>query len=684
MRINVNKRILKLIGSALFMFIYSFANCQNPTTDSLNIALKTTTGIERIDLLNLLLKMDICSDKSRSLQFLSEINLLLKNINYPKGDFMATRHFAQLLACSGKLDSSIFYGQKALDIAMKNSFNKEMVNLLSDLGYFKQSAGEFDSSTYYFLKCLEMAHLMEDSIYIGAAHIGLGTNQQHTGSIDKAIESYYDALDIAEKIDNQPLIITAKLNIATINYDHHPEKLKSSFFLDLLTLSRSIGDKQREISVLEWLGYLKADSGDFDLSINYFQEGIRINREVKDQNREILLLQGISYTYNKSGDHQKSINTNNEIIELSKSSGYELYLPSMYVNNVYNYMALEKFKEAIRDAILAIEVGEKSNQIESYFKVYPKLALAYHQVGNHQKAYEAQLKYSQINEEVFNSEKSKQLTEIETKYETEKKEAEIATLSQKAAIQELKITQRNQTISIGLVLFALILIIAFFVYRERSIKKNRIQTELEHRFLRSQLNPHFIFNALLAIQNFMLKNDGQAAALYLTKFSKLMRQILESSREEFISVEEEIEMLKNYMDIHQLRLQNSFSYTIKIADNIDPETDTIPPMFVQPFVENAIEHGIVNAKEKGLIELSLNKVAGYIHIEIKDNGCGLSGRSSNLKEHNSLATTIIKERMELFNKTLKDQIQLILGEIISENGDILGTKVELKVPFGYI
>ncbi len=679
-----SQQIIRIIGICLFLAFFLNTKAQYSSSDSLNFALKSSTGIERIDLLNQQLEIDVCGEISKSHEYLNEISLLLQTNDYPKGEFEAFRHHAKMVACLGKLDSSIFYAQKALDIGIKHSFKKEIVILLSDLGYLKQSAGEFDSSSYYFLKCLDMAYLIKDSLYIGSAHIGLGTNQQHTGFIDKAMESYFFALDIAEKIDNKPLIITAKLNIATINYDHYPEKLKSSFFLELLQLSRSIGDKQREISVLEWLGYLKADSGVFDLSINYFEEGIRINREVKDQNREILLLQGMSYTYNKSGDHQKSINTNNEIIDLSKSSGYELYLPSMYVNNVSNYMALEKYENAIEDALLAIAAGKKSNQVESYYKVYPNLAQAYHKVGKHDKAYEAQFEYSRINVAIFNSEKSKQLEELQTKYEIEKKEAEIATLSQQAAIQDLKIAQRNQAIVIGLVGFALILIIFYFIYRERNIKKDRIQTELEHRFLRSQLNPHFIFNALLAIQNFMLKNDGQAAALYLTKFSKLMRQILESSREEFIPIEEEIEMLKNYMDIHQLRLQNSFAYSIEIAEDIDPETDTIPPLFVQPFIENAIEHGIVNAKEKGLIELSLKKSAGYIHIEIKDNGGGLKGGSSNPKEHNSLATTIIKERMELFNKTLKDQIQLILGDVKGENGEILGAKVELKVPFGYI
>jgi sensor histidine kinase YesM len=131
-------------------------------------------------------------------------------------------------------------------------------------------------------------------------------------------------------------------------------------------------------------------------------------------------------------------------------------------------------------------------------------------------------------------------------------------------------------------------------------------------------------------------------------------------------------------------LNDSFDYSIEIGENIETETDTIPPMFVQPFVENAIEHGIINAQEKGLIELRFRKENEYISIEVQDNGGGLSKGGVNTDNHTSLASTIIRERMDLFNKSLKEKIKLILNEVKNEQGEILGTMVELKVPFSYI
>jgi sensor histidine kinase YesM len=149
-------------------------------------------------------------------------------------------------------------------------------------------------------------------------------------------------------------------------------------------------------------------------------------------------------------------------------------------------------------------------------------------------------------------------------------------------------------------------------------------------------------------------------------------------------VEDELQMLTNYLDIHRVRMNESFDYAIEVSENINRETDTIPPMFVQPFVENALEHGITSAKSRGMIRLKLVKVGDYISIEITDNGGGFVQNKPALKEHTSLSTTIIQERMALLNKSLKKKINLVWEDILGENGEVSGTKVELKVPYGYL
>ncbi|MEQ9007678.1 MAG: histidine kinase, partial [Ekhidna sp.] len=228
--------------------------------------------------------------------------------------------------------------------------------------------------------------------------------------------------------------------------------------------------------------------------------------------------------------------------------------------------------------------------------------------------------------------------------------------------------------------FGLTLLYLFF--QQRSIRAKHQHSELEHRFLRFQLNPHFIFNALASIQNYMLKNNSKDAGIYLAKFSKLMRQILENSRQEFIPIAEEVIMLENYLDVHQLNTIKPFTYEINIDENIDQESVCIPPMFIQPFVENAIEHGISKTTRKGEIGVSIRKEDDSIHITIRDNGIGINA-TTKTPEHKSLASKIIQERIAVFNKSLKNKIQIQLEEVV-ENNEVMGTLVRLKLPYHFI
>lgn len=677
--------ILLVFGMAVVFLLQTPAyivDAQSRAIDSLRIKLEASSGNDKIDVLNALMAEFSCKKDSLALAYFQATKEILKSRQYPFGELTSLKQYGSMKYCQGDLDSTIYYYRKAVDIGVQHQLKQEAARLFSNLGYFFQTSGSFDSSAYYFQKGLAVAYDADDSVSIGSIHVGLGTLFQHKGHVDTALETYFHALKIAEKIDNKELIVTTKLNIGTIYYDHYPNKLRISDFTDMLEITREIGDKKREVSVLEWLGYLEADSGKYDLSLKYFNEGIAVNQTLKDQNSEILLLQGISYALNLAGDNKKSIQYNDQIIDLALSSGYEIYLPSLYANNVVNYLALKQYDNAINDGLKAIETGEKSEQVDLYYKVYKDMAKAYYHLGQHNKAYEAQLEYTQLSNEIFDAEKSRQLAEMETKYDTEKKETEIVSLSQQAAIQALEIRQKNQAMIIGAIVVFFAGMVLWLMYQQRTTRRKNAQTELEQRFLRSQLNPHFISNALVAVQQFMLKKQPEVAATYLAKFSKLMREILENSRHEFIPVEDEVNMLRNYLDIHKLRLNDSFDYRLTLDASIDAETDTIPPMFVQPFVENAIEHGISHSKDKGQIDILLTKEGEYIAIEIRDNGGGLT--LSKTGEKRSLSSTIIKERMELFNLSLKKKIEFILDEITNEEGKVMGTRVELKVPFSYV
>lgn len=243
-------------------------------------------------------------------------------------------------------------------------------------------------------------------------------------------------------------------------------------------------------------------------------------------------------------------------------------------------------------------------------------------------------------------------------------------------------------IALGGVILIIILLFIMF-YRQWQMKYHQRILSLEQRLLRSQMNPHFIFNSLMNIQNFILSNDVKKANNYLTRFARLVRAILENSREEFILLEEEIGMLRNYLDLQKLRHNSKLDYEILIDEHIMTEDILIPPMLTQPFVENAIEHGIMLKEGKGLVTIEICQNKEYLLVIIKDNGVGrkeaMARMETSQKTQRSLSTKITRERIDLYNSKAKNKIELKISDIKDENAkSVLGTSVKLKIPLSKI
>ncbi|MCD4734509.1 MAG: histidine kinase, partial [Bacteroidales bacterium] len=238
------------------------------------------------------------------------------------------------------------------------------------------------------------------------------------------------------------------------------------------------------------------------------------------------------------------------------------------------------------------------------------------------------------------------------------------------------------------ILFVVFVIIYIIKLREKKIhEKNQYQL-LEQKLLRSQMNPHFIFNSLSSIQSFIFENNPLEAGSYLSRFAELIRSILYNSRKEFITVEKEIKTLENYLELQQLRYENRFDYILNVDPLIQTDIIQIPPMLAQPFIENAIEHGIKHLKEKGLISISFTLMAEQksVLLVIEDNGIGIEAskelKSEKPGSHTSLATVIANERIDVFNKgSKKKQFFMEIGDIKDSEGKVKGTRVKFIIPY---
>ncbi len=244
-------------------------------------------------------------------------------------------------------------------------------------------------------------------------------------------------------------------------------------------------------------------------------------------------------------------------------------------------------------------------------------------------------------------------------------------------------------LGLAIIVGSLLLLIRFGVNQIR--REEQLKLEFERRLskvemgaLRSQMNPHFIFNCLNSIDYYILKNETEKASDYLNRFSRLIRLILQNSRKSQVNLKDELEALRLYIEMETLRFQGQFVYTIQIKDDLAPVDHEIPPMLLQPYVENAIWHGLLHSEKPGRIDIVLALEEHNLICTIQDNGVGRDyvqkmNASSRLKTR-SMGTKITEDRLELFSKLYHNEASVDIIDLKDENGRASGTRVDLSIP----
>ncbi|MBC7864878.1 MAG: histidine kinase, partial [Bacteroidia bacterium] len=207
----------------------------------------------------------------------------------------------------------------------------------------------------------------------------------------------------------------------------------------------------------------------------------------------------------------------------------------------------------------------------------------------------------------------------------------------------------------------------------------------ELKALRTQMSPHFVFNAINSVQHFITSNDPDSSQRYLSKFAKLIRYVVDNSKPGAIPLERELEAITLFMDIEALRFENRFEYEIIIDKKIDQGFVHIPSMLIQPYIENAIWHGLMHKKGKGKITVSIQLTDGFIKCTIEDNGVGrkksLEFKSNqNFRAHKSVGMTITQERLEIINALNNSRLSVSITDLEDKEGTSCGTRVELFIP----
>ena len=358
------------------------------------------------------------------------------------------------------------------------------------------------------------------------------------------------------------------------------------------------------------------------------------------------------------------------------------------------YLKQNKLNEAIPLFEESVADAEASDDLETQKDAVQKLSEAYASIGDENKALTNYRKYVSL-VDVLYKEKEKEIADaINLNRSLSEKQNRITSLEKDRELSESKLqlyqtenqltveNDRRQKQTIYGLLAGLTLLLFSLFWMIRSNHQRKLANNLlALKSLRTQMNPHFIFNALNSVNSFIAQNDERSANRYLTEFSTLMRSVLVNSEEDFIPLEKEIELLELYLKLEHSRFQDKFDYELTIEKEIEQEQFQIPPMLLQPYVENAVWHGLRYKEEKGFLKVELfKKDEETIKIEISDNGIGRKKskelKTEHQKKQQSKGMQNIKQRIQILNEMYKDKVDVFIENLYD---DATGTKVSLTL-----
>ncbi len=515
---------------------------------------------------------------------------------------------------------------------------------------------------------------------------GVASTNLKLGNHQEALRYYQEALSLSVN-ENERWPIQLGISEVYFQLEDYPRALQT---VEEISVSKKISSSSILVSVENQKAKIYARMNEMEKAKDALQSSqntARSNRAFIPQKQEDDLKEAKDEVANVLHDQQRY---DEEISLRSQSIEYNLdnnNLPEVSKDKVGISKALAAKGEtsaAIKELEEAALIADTINDPKQQSKAFLALASLYEKNGRQAQALSTYKRYS----EAVNKSEELNQTKLLEKADLLKKQKDIEEVTKDIALgqQEEKIAEtmisRQRVIIYGLLLIILIIgVTSYFIYKNAQASKVANQL-LALKSLRSQMNPHFIFNALNSVNQFVAQNDERTANKFLSEFSRLMRLVLENSQEDFIPLDKEQEIISLYLKLEHYRFRDKFDYEIKVDESINPETFEIPPMLLQPYIENAVWHGLRYKESKGKLKLEMRKNSHGMQVEITDNGIGRKRsaelKTINQKKQSSTGLKNIQERLSILNKVYKSHYRVEIGDLDVAEGT--GTRVLITIP----
>lgn len=539
----------------------------------------------------------------------------------------------------GDLAQAQEWQEHAIQLFREQEDSAYIAKALNNIGSLYVSLGQCETAAKGYLEAIRLAHTMGRTDWEGIFSVGyfecLGQCEQYevvAAKVDSVIQH------LQFEGDSLQFLIGYLRNIQGFsNYILERDSLAEVHMKEGMAIGQALGNRRMYAAAINNLGALYMDTERYEEAVKWLRESIEIDMEDHARPSKLTTYVNMGQALHRLGRYEEAIPYFEEAIDHFKSTGKHNFLPNSYLAYGRTLAALEQYDAAF-------------------------------------KAYEQSI---DLRDTVHNLAMKKELARLRLDFDTERLAHELEVSQIDARQRENRLLLWMGAIVASFLVILGIYLIVFSWMRRRQAEIERRQIELEYTALRAQMNPHFIFNALNSIQGYFAEHDFIRGNEYLGTFGQLMRSVLDQSTQRTITLSQELETLNMYLQLEQMRLRSKFSYGIQLLDQLDASMITLPPLVLQPFVENAIWHGIVPKASPGHLEIKLWVEDETLYCTIMDDGIGLRAaqaqKPSQQQQRSSKGIHITRERLSPGGRVM-------IAEQIDANGQSHGTCVTLEIP----
>lgn len=620
---------------------------------------------------------------------------------------------------------------KAIAFSIETGNEAGEAKSLLALGSLQQKLGHHDLSISHFRKVVQLAARSSEyadrkkfrsssipNIDHFDAYLLMAQSQLTLRLLKDADQSISHCTDQSIPVE-AARIQKAMRTSSRIQYRLGKGKQAFSLLDEVLRDERKAGNSQGEIETLLILGELNQDDGNDKKATQFFTQAKDLADRFQFTALSIQANTALAGVYRSQGNVPLEVQARNSNIELNQTTNdakaiqkEKIEIGNAYLADDKNLSMAEDYLQSLKwQTDEAKEENEKGNssrekptdriqpvsaELQLSADAYRRLAEGFLRKNDLQKSLEYYKRYSVLQDSVKNVQARELEEAIQLSASIGKNQQRISLLEKERELsdQSLEILQRDQVLKneqlfnrnliIGvLALFIVLLAITGIVVLRNILARRKADKLLTLQSLGGQMNPHFIFNSLNSVNEYISQNDERKANRYLSDFSKLMRQVMDDSKHTMIPLNEEIDMLRLYLQLEHTRFSEKFDYTLTVDENLDPTDCTIPPMIVQPYLENAIWHGLRYKDTKGQLKVHFSQSGNQVIVGVEDNGIGIAKsrelKTQNQKKQSSMGMKNIETRIQLLNEVYKAAISIQVIEAFPDSQNP-GTAVRVVVP----